>query len=216
MNRRHGIGLMIVLALSLVLLSTALAHAKLVSSDPTAGAKLAKAPAKVTLVFSEEISDKETESNFTVTDETGATVGTGKLDTNDLDHKTMSGALKAGLGDGIYTVKWNAVTPDDNGQSDGTFTFGVNKDPGAQPTARPEPTEAAELTPTAPSAGGATQPTAAPATKPTAAPAGGAAPTNLPRTGDGAPYGFGYALLGAIVLLASGMALRQVIIRARR
>jgi len=216
MNRRHSIGLILVLALSLVLFSTALAHAELVSSDPAAGAKLAKAPAKVTLVFSEEISDKETESNFTLTDETGATVGTGKLDTNDLDHKTMSGALKAGLGDGIYTVKWNAVTPDDNGHSDGSFTFGVNKDPDGQPTARPEPTEAAELTPTATSAGGAAQPTAAPTTKPTSTPAGAASPTNLPQTGGGEPHGSGYVLLGAIVLLAGGLTLRQVIIRARR
>lgn len=216
MNRRHSIGLFLVLALSLVLFSTALAHAKLVSSDPAAGAKLAKAPTKVTLVFSEEISDKEIESNFTVTDETGATAGTGKLDTNDLDHKTMSGALKAGLGDGIYTVKWNAVTPDDNGHSDGTFTFGVNKDPEAQPTAKPEPTEAAELAPTATLAGGAAQPTAVPTTKPTSAPAGAANPTNLPRTGDGEPHGSGYVLLGAIVLLAGGLTLRQVIIRSRR
>jgi len=216
MNRRYSVGLILVLALSLALISIALAHAKLVSSDPAAGAKLTKAPAKVTLVFSEEISDKETESNFTVIDETGATVGTGKLDTNDLDHKTLSGTLKDGLGDGIYTVKWQTITPDDNSHSDGTFSFGVNKDPGAQPTAKPEPTEVAEMTPTATSAGGATQPTAAPTTKPTAAPAGAAPPTNLPRTGDGERQGFGYALLGAIFLLAGGMALRQVITRARR
>jgi len=216
MKRGIGIALILVPALSLVLLSTALAHAKLVSSDPAAGAKLTKAPAKVTLVFSEEISDKETESNFTVTDESGATVGTGKLDTNDLDHKTLSGTLKDGLGDGIYTVKWQTITPDDNGHSEGTFTFGVNKEPAAQPTAKPEPTEAAEQTPTATPAGAAAQPTAAPTTKPTAAPAGGVPPTNLPQTGGGELQGFGYALLVAIILLAGGMALRQVITRARR
>ncbi len=128
----------------------------------------------------------------------------------------MSGALKAGLGDGIYMVTWNAVTPDDNGHSDGTFTFGVNKDPEAQPTAKPGPTEAAELTPTATSAGGAAQPTSAPTTKPTSAPAGAASPTNLPRTGDGEPRGFGYVLLSAIVLLAGGLTPRQVIIPSRR
>src|SRR6476469_7207202 len=135
MNRRIGAGLFFALLLSLGLLGTAQAHAKLVSSDPAAGARLTAAPSKVTLVFSEAISDKESDSNFTVTDEQGATVGTGKLDTNDLDHKTLSGALKSGLGDGLYTVKWNALTPDDNGHSEGSFTFGVNKDPGAQPTA---------------------------------------------------------------------------------
>ena len=215
MNRRILTGLVIALLLSLGLFSIASAHAKLVSSDPAASAKLTTAPSKVTLVFSEEISDKADESNVTVTDEQGNEVGKGGLDNTDLDHKTQSATLKTGLGDGVYTVKWNALTPDDNGHSEGTFTFGVNKDPGAQPTAAPEPTEMAEATPTAAAAAGATQPTAAPTTEPTSAPAG-AAPTGLPRTGDGEPHGSGYVLLGAIVLLMDGVALRQVITRARR
>jgi LPXTG-motif cell wall-anchored protein len=198
MKRRIGVGLVLALLLSLALFSVASAHAKLVSSDPAAGTKLTQAPTKVTLVFSEEISDKATESFFNVTDEAGATVGSGKLDSADLDHKTLSGALKSGLGDGIYTVKWQTITPDDNGKSDGSFTFGVNKDPGAQPTAAPEPTEALEPT-AAPAAGGAVQPTAAPA--------GAAQPTTLPKTGESAPNLTGYFMLGAVLLLAAGMAL---------
>jgi LPXTG-motif cell wall-anchored protein len=191
------------LLLSMALFSVASAHAKLVSSDPAAGAKLGQAPAKVTLVFSEEISDKETESFFTVTDEQGASVGTGKLDTNDLDHKTLAGTLKAGLGDGIYTVKWQTITSDDNGKSDGSFTFGVNKDPGAQPSAAPEHDEE----PTA-AAGGAAQPTAAAgATKPTAVPAGAANPATLPKTGESAPNLGGYFALAAALLLVAGLAL---------
>src|SRR5436853_5945996 len=91
MNRRIIAGLILALALSLGLLGVASAHAKLVSSDPAAGAKLTKAPTKVTLIFSEEISAKPDESNFTVTDEQGNEVGKGQLDTNDLDHKTQSG-----------------------------------------------------------------------------------------------------------------------------
>lgn len=167
-----------------------------------------------TVVFSEEISDKADETNVTVTDEQGNKVGKGGLDNTDLDHKTQSATLKTGLVDGGYTVKWNAVTPDDNGHSEGSYTFGVNKDAGAQPPAAPEPTEVPEATPTA-AAVGATQPTAAPTTMPTAAPAGGA-PTSLPRTANGEPHRFGYAFFGAIVLLASGMILRQIVTRARR
>src|SRR5436305_15228612 len=106
MNRRIIAGLILALALSLGLLGVASAHAKLVSSDPAAGAKLTAAPAKVTLVFSEEISAKADESNVTVTDEQGNQVGKGGLDNTDLDHKTQTVTLKAGLGDGIYTVKW--------------------------------------------------------------------------------------------------------------
>jgi methionine-rich copper-binding protein CopC len=201
--------LALALVLSLGLLSVASAHAELVSSDPAAGANLTAAPAKVTLVFSEEISDKETESNFTVTDESGATVGTGKLDTTDLDHKTLTGALNAGLGDGVYTVKWQTITPDDNGHSDGSFTFGVNKAPGAQPTADHEHEEEPTAAPT--SASG-TQPTAAPTSapgaRPTAAPAGGA-PNTLPNTSESAPNLSAYLLIGAAILLAGGLALRR-------
>ena len=115
----------------------------------------------------------------------------------DLDHKTLSGALNSGLGDGVYTVKWNALTPDDSGHSQGSFTFGVNVNPGAQPTEAPEPTEAPAT---------ATQPTAA---QPTAQPTATAAPGALPKTADSGP-GLGlYLLLGGLVLLACGAVLRQ-------
>jgi LPXTG-motif cell wall-anchored protein len=208
MKRGIGVGVVVALLLSLGLFGIASAHAKLVSSNPAAGTKLTAAPAKVTLVFSEEISAKPDESNFTVTDAQGNEVGKGQLDNTDLDHKTQSGTLKAGLSDGVYTVKWNAVTPDDNGHSNGSFTFGVNQDPGAQPTAAPEPTEAPEATPTA--AAAAAAPTAAAPTaaaKPTTAPAGAANPQNLPKTGASGTNVSGYALLGAALLLIGGFAL---------
>ena len=205
MKGRITTRIVIALLLSLALLSVASAHAKLVSSDPAAGAKLTAAPAKVTLVFSEEISDKATESFFNVTDASGANVGSGKLDTTDLDHKTLTGSLNAGLSDGIYTVAWLAITPDDNGKSAGSFTFGINADPGAQPTAAPdhdeEPTAAATAVP---SAGGAA--------KPTAAPAGAAKPTTLPTTGENAPDLSGYFMLGAALLLVAGF----VLLRSRK
>jgi methionine-rich copper-binding protein CopC len=215
MNRRTCVVPVLALLLSLGLFSIASAHAKLVSSNPAAGAKLTTAPSKVTLVFSEEISDKANESYVTVTDEQGSEVGKGGLDNTDLDHKTQSVTLKTGLGDGVYTVKWNALTPDDNGHSEGSFNFGVNKDPGAQPTAAPEPTEGAEATATPAAAGGAAQPTAKPTTAPTAA-AGAANPGTLPRTGAGEAGASRYFLFAAILVLLSGFALRRVIAHTRR
>jgi copper resistance protein C len=208
MKRRISIGIVIALLLSMTLFSIASAHAKLVSSDPAAGTKLTAAPAKVTLVFDEEISDQATESFFNVTDAAGATVGSGKLDTTDLDHKTLSGALKSGLGDGIYTVKWQTITSDDNGKSEGSFSFGVNQDPGAQPTAAPH-----DQAPTAtPAAAGAAQPTATPAAagaaQPTATPHDHAAePATLPTTGESTPSVTGYLMVGAVLLLMAGLAL---------
>ncbi len=204
MKRRIDLVVVLALALSLAFLTVASAHAKLVSSDPAAGAKLTSAPAKVTLVFSEEISAKESESFFKVTNASGASVGTGKLDTNDLDHKTLSGTLQTGLGDGVYTVAWETITPDDNGHSVGSFTFGINADPGAQPTAAPEE----EATPTATSAA---RPTAAAggAAQPTSTPAAGGTPGNLPRTGESGPNLTPYLLAGAALVLVGGLALRR-------
>ena len=205
MKRRINIGIVIALLLSVTLFSIASAHAKLVSSNPAAGTKLATAPAKVTLVFDEEISDKATESFFNVANEAGAAVGGGKLDTTDLDHKTLSGTLDSGLGDGVYTVKWQTITTDDNGKSEGSFSFGVNKEPGAQPTAAPEPTEA--IAPTAAPAAGA-------AVQPTAVSAGATKPTTLPTTGAPAPNWAGYFMLGALLLLVAGIALLRLRKRA--
>jgi copper resistance protein C len=216
MNRRIITGFIVALLLSLGLFNMALAHAKLVSSDPAAGAKLTSAPAKITLVFDEEID--ATESKFTVADAKGALVGEGKLDTNDLDHKTLTGTLKAGTGDGVYMVSWQTLTPDDNGHSEGAFTFGVNVDPGAQPTAVPDHDEAtATPAPTGtarPTASGAAQPTAASTAQPTAT--AGGSPAALPQTGAGDTHRGGYLLLAAALALGAGIALRRGKLRAGR
>lgn len=196
MQRRIGAALVLALVLSLALFGIASAHAKLVSSEPAAGANLTKAPTKVTLTFDEEISDKATDSFFTVTDEQGAEVGKGTLDNTDVDHKTLSGALNSGLGDGVYTVKWRTITSDDNGKSEGSFTFGVNKAPGAaQPTAA---SSAAQPT----AASGAAQPTAA-------AHSHDEEPATLPKTGGSDLPLSGLFLAVALVLLAGGLALRR-------
>ena len=208
MKRHITLALAVALLLSMALFGVASAHADLESSTPAAGANLTSAPTKVTLVFNEEISASETESFFTVTDESGASVGTGKLDNTDLDHKTLSGTLKAGLGTGVYTVAWQTVTPDDNGKSEGSFKFGVNKAPGAQPTAAPhsdaQPTAAAaQPTATPAAAGAAAQPTATPHSHEDRTPAA------LPTTGADTPNLTGYLLLGAVCLLVAGLALRS-------
>ena len=71
MNRRIALTLALAVALSLALFGTAAAHAELESSTPADGANLTAAPSKITLVLSEEVSDKETDSYFVVTDEQG-------------------------------------------------------------------------------------------------------------------------------------------------
>src|SRR5215213_2384941 len=131
-QRTMSVGLVLVLMLSLLVVGSAMAHASLVSSEPKDGATLGAPPAKITLVFNEELG--EPESNFTVTDAAGKQVGTGKLDLNDLDRKTLTGTLDSGAGDGVYTVNWVGYTPDDKETKEGSISFTVGAAQ-AQPTA---------------------------------------------------------------------------------
>lgn len=205
-------------ALLFGLAGTVLAHARLSSATPAAGARLTTAPATVTLVFSEEISGKPAESFFSVTDAAGTVVGSGKLDTNDLDRKTMTANLTGSLANGVYTVTWQVLTPDDGGVTAGTFTFGVNADPGPQKdvegieveASAPTATPAAQAAPTATPAA-RTTPTSTPASgaaaQPTAAPAGGA-PSTLPRTGGEASHLVLYAG-AALVVISLGLLMRR-------
>lgn len=114
----------LILALALLLAGPRLAsaHAKLVSSTPADGAQIAltEAPTAVTLTFNEEVAKDVT--TIAVTGADGASVTTGAAAVNFDNPKMVTVGLKA-LSPGPYTIKWHAVTPDDNGQSDGTVTF---------------------------------------------------------------------------------------------
>ncbi|NWF79349.1 MAG: copper resistance protein CopC [Chloroflexi bacterium] len=110
----------------------ALAHADLISSNPAAGARLAAAPATITLVFSEEL---KPEGNLvTVTDASGAQVGAGDtaLDLNDPGRVSLTVSLKPGLGDGVYTVNWTNASTDGHAET-GSFTFTVGAAAAAAP-----------------------------------------------------------------------------------
>ena len=113
---------MAVFGIGVALAPVVAAHAQLRMSDPAQNATVAQAPAQVTLTFSEETSP--TKSGGSVTDASGATVSTGfAVDLNDRTKMTIP--LKAGIGPGTYTVKWNSFTEDDGGMLDGTFVFSV-------------------------------------------------------------------------------------------
>ena len=204
MYRKQLAGIVLALIIGLGWVGGALAHAELVSSDPEDGATLAQPPAKITLVFDEEIDSAK--SGFTVTDSGGTKVGEGKLDLDDIDHKTLTSTMDSNAGDGTYTINWTAYTADDDNTEEGTITFTVGAAQ-AQPTT--QPTAAAQPT-TAP--GATAQPTTAPAA--TARPT--TVPSNLPQTGDGDSSRLGYAVLGAIVALVGGILIHTRRARARR
>ena len=118
------LALVLAIALSLGVLQAAFAHAKLDHCTPAVDATVAQAPGQVVCVMSEEIDTKL--STISVWDANGVQVDKkdAHVDLNDPDHKTLIVSLDpSSMKDGIYTVKYHTVTPDDGGVTDGTFQF---------------------------------------------------------------------------------------------
>jgi copper resistance protein C len=129
----HRFAALLVAALaSLAIAGVVLAHAELESSDPADGATITT-PYTLTATFSEEIDIER--STLIVENSAGAQVAAGTVNAD--DHTVMTAELPA-LPDGVYTVRWTSVTPDDNGIERGTFTFNVASAPGS-PTPAPSP-----------------------------------------------------------------------------
>ncbi|MBI5876794.1 MAG: copper resistance protein CopC [Chloroflexi bacterium] len=120
-TKRYAVSLWAAFGLLLACAGVALAHAKLVKSDPAADSTVTTAPQTVTIWFNEELDTKL--SNIKVQDPGGAPVDLGNSKVNLDDRKQLTVGLKQPLANGVYTVIWHAVTPDDGGISDGRFKF---------------------------------------------------------------------------------------------
>ncbi len=132
MQRFHIASLRVLLTTTtMVLLMTlfvgsASAHAHLTSSSPSDGEVLTSEPATVSAVYGEDTSLTKTTFDVYYAKDTSSApklVAQGKVDLN--VRTNVSASLPAGLGDGVYSVKWHTLTEDDNGQVDGTFSFTV-------------------------------------------------------------------------------------------
>jgi copper resistance protein C len=143
--------------LALALVSPALAHSELVSSDPPDKTVLAASPAVITLTFSEAMDPAK--SSFRLVGPAGE-VGTGMV-ADDPTRMTLDGL---DLTPGGYEIQWTSAALDGDIVR-GTLTFTVSEPAPAPPTPTPGPSEAA-----APSAGSSIAPTAAPTPAPSAAP----------------------------------------------
>jgi methionine-rich copper-binding protein CopC len=210
----------IVAMLALMSVNSVSAHAQYKSSDPPTNGTVQKAPAQVAITFSEETDPLK--SGGSVTDASGTTVSTGfKVDLNQRTNMTID--LKPNLPNGVYTVKWNTFTDDDNGIANGTFTFTVQAAAAGTGTATTGTAPAATTAPATTTAATATvaatvAPTATrPATTPVATGTGGgatatAAPTTLPNTGSGSsgngtPWVIAILVVAALII-AGGLAFR--------
>ena len=192
--------LVLAIVLSLGALQVAFAHAKLDHCTPAVGATVAQVPGQVVCVMSEEIDTKF--STISVWDANGVQVDKkdAHVDLNDPDHKTLIVSLDpSSMKDGVYTVRYHTVTPDDGGVTDGTFQFvaGGAATTSTQALTSTVVTSTLAVTPTV-------APTPAPATpQPT--------PAALPPTGGSqAAIGLmiGLGLLG-LAMAGSGMAIRR-------
>jgi len=100
------------------------AHAELLRSDPPSNAVLEKSPARIELLFTEEI--EAGLSTVSVLDSNGESVNAGgpEGDPNNATRVTVSvPALK----DGVYTVAWRVIATDDGHPTSGSFPFAVGR-----------------------------------------------------------------------------------------
>ncbi len=98
------------------------AHAHLESSTPTDGATVASGLTQVMMRFTEEMNIDQSRAQLTSADGSAVSGATGGVDR--ANRNTMVITTPA-LADGKYTVTWRAVTEDDNGITNGTFSFTV-------------------------------------------------------------------------------------------
>ena len=166
-----------------VSVGAAAAHADLVESDPADGGTI-QTPALLTATFNEALDPDA--SSIVVRNAAGDEVASGSVDEENASLMTVA---LPDLPPGDYTVRWTAVTPDDQGVTRGTITFTVTP---------PSPTP----TPTASPTG---TPTSAPSPSPTLSPTANPPPSPSPAPIDGEPTGsmtdvlLALALAGAVI-----------------
>jgi LPXTG-motif cell wall-anchored protein len=190
--KRNMFVTIVAVALSLVALQVAFAHAQIDHCTPAVGSTVAQAPGQVVCVMTEEIDTHL--STLSVWDANGNQVDKrdAHVDLNDADHKTLLVSVDtARITDGLLTVKFHTVTPDDGGITDGTFQFIVGS-----AAARPAAVSAVE--------------SQGPTPTPQAVAAAPASPATLPQSGTSqVNIGLIVGLLG-VVVVGSGLVIRRL------
>ena len=200
------------LVAALALVTTAWGHAHPETLTPAKGAVVQTAPAKVDIVFVEEIQKTAGSYGITVELDGGGSVTSGAATIDPANAAHLSIALQANLTAGRYVVNWHNVSSVDGDPAEGAYSFYVQTQPTTADLAKDADLamigQEAMGTPTAmPMAPTVIAP--APATSPAAAASASAsAPSSsLPRTGDGGSgAGAGNETLLIFALLGAGAA----------
>jgi len=111
----------------------AAAHADLVSSSPADGVRLGSEPARVVLVFSEEVTTGL--GVVHVIGPHGQRVDAGPVAQDHGRAATLAVALRPQIGTGTYVITWRAVASDDGHATAGGLTFVVGTPSGTPVTA---------------------------------------------------------------------------------
>jgi copper transport protein len=115
----HRIGVLVVLLGALALPETAWAHARLLRTVPRDGAVLGSAPSRVRIVFDDDV---RAASGIKVVRNGGGSVLGGQPRV--VEGRVLLLPLRAGLGDGDYTVLWRVLS-DDGHTLSGVLAFGI-------------------------------------------------------------------------------------------
>ena len=129
MKTRITGALALALVMVVVFATAALGHAQLVSADPALGDTI-KTPYPLTATFDDVLTPDG--SSIVIVDANGTTVASGTV--SDTDAHTMTAQLPL-LPDGLYEVKWTAVSADDKAVERGLYQFEVSATASAAPTA---------------------------------------------------------------------------------
>lgn len=109
--------------------SLAMGHARLRVADtvPSPGALLAESPKEIKLVFSVEPGGLVPEQSlfWVVRQGPDEVVAVGKVDLSVADRNVMKAELKERLVPGVYLVKWVAISLQDKGFAEGSYSFAV-------------------------------------------------------------------------------------------
>ena len=214
------------------------AHARYKSSTPGTGEVLAASPARVDIVFTQELQKVSGTYGIEVTRDRGAAITTGPAVVADTDRTKLSVPLQADLGPGRYVVNWKNVSDADGDPATGAFSFYVNTQPNAVDLENDKQLEQIGFEPETPAAGttpeagqtpqsGATA-SASTAARPSAAVTGTRSPgisaatplpTNASTSTDGGGGNTGLYVIIAAAIIAGiivGFAAWQYTARRRR
>lgn len=118
-----GLALLLAAVFAVASPGLASAHSKLSSANPAPNAVLLKAPATITITFTEKLDPSG--SNIIVYDQDGKQVSTGKAAVDRADLTKMSVAMKGNDSEG-YSVVWRTKSLDDGDAFTGAYGFTVS------------------------------------------------------------------------------------------